>query len=40
MINTGSIHNQKVLGDLIQEVKALNDTYEVEQIKGIAMLHS
>ena len=30
-----SDHNQKVLDDLIQEVKTLNDTFEVAQIKGI-----
>ena len=32
-----SAHNQKVLDDLIQEVKTLNDTFEVAQIKGIAI---
>ena len=31
-----SDHNQKVLDDLIQEVKTLNDTYEVQEIKSIA----
>ena len=29
--------NQNVLDNLIQEVKVLNDTFEVEQIRDIAI---